>query len=254
MADVTNTRAPRLAWPLGPIAHRGLHDAARGRIENTASAFEAAIAKGYAIECDLQAADGDAPVVFHDERLERLMEADGVVAAHTVAGLKQLRLRGTADRVQTLDDLLEQVSGRVPLVIEIKTLFGQPGRYEEKIAARLRTYQGPVAVMSFDHRSMASLRTLAPGIPRGLLSYRWDDDWMPLLPTAEKAKLRALTYHAAVAPSFIAYDIDDLPEPAPLDLKQRSGIPLFTWTVRTPEQRERAKLYADAIIFEGFEA
>ena len=62
-----------------PIAHRGLHDAAKGRIENTASAFEAAIAKGYAIECDLQAADDGEPVVFHDERLERLMEADGEI-------------------------------------------------------------------------------------------------------------------------------------------------------------------------------
>ncbi len=254
MAEPKTDRAPPLGWPLGPIAHRGLHDAAKGRIENTASSFAAAIAKGYAIECDLQAADADEPVVFHDERLERLMEADGLVAAHTVAGLKQLRLRGTADRVQTLDEFLEQVSGRVPLVIEIKTMFGASGRFEENIAARLRTYQGPAAVMSFDHRSMVTLRTLAPGIPRGLLSYRWDDDWMPLLPAAEKAKLRALTYHSDVAPSFIAYDIDDLPEPAPLDLKQRAGIPLLTWTVRTPEQRERAKLYADAIIFESFEA
>ena len=254
MVDVTDIQAPKLGWPLGPIAHRGLHDAVKGRIENSASAFAAAIAQGYAIECDLQAADGDEPVVFHDERLERLMEADGLVAAHTVAGLKQLRLRGTVDRVQTLDELLEQVSGRVPLVIEIKTLFGAPGRFGEKIANRLKTYQGPLAVMSFDHRSMAAMRSLAPGIPRGLLSYRWDDAWMPQLPAAEKAKLRALAYHSDVAPSFIAYDIDDLPEPAPLELKQRSGIPLFAWTVRTPEQRERAKLYADAIIFEGFEA
>jgi glycerophosphoryl diester phosphodiesterase len=254
MTDQSTRQAPSLGWPLGPVAHRGFHDAANGRIENTASAFQAAIAKGYAIECDLQAADGGEPVVFHDERLERLMEADGLVAAHTVAGLKQLRLRGTSDRIQTLDEFLEQVAGRVPLVIEIKTLFGAPGRFEETIAARLRTYQGQLAVMSFDHRTMAALRTLAPGIPRGLLSYRWDDDWMPQLAAAEKAKLRALSYHTEVAPSFIAYDIDDLPEPAPLDLKQRSGIPLFTWTVRTPEQRERAKLYADAIIFEGFEA
>ena len=29
-----------------PIAHRGLHDKARGRIENTAPAFQAAIAHG----------------------------------------------------------------------------------------------------------------------------------------------------------------------------------------------------------------
>ena len=37
-----------------PIAHRGLHDRASGVIENSASAFEAAIAGGFAIECDVQ--------------------------------------------------------------------------------------------------------------------------------------------------------------------------------------------------------
>jgi glycerophosphoryl diester phosphodiesterase len=254
MTDQKLGQAPRLGWPLGPVAHRGLHDAAKGRIENTESAFAAALAKGYAIECDLQSADDGEPVVFHDEALERLMDATGLVAAHTVAGLKQLRLCGTGDRIQSLDELLEQVAGRVPLLIEIKTLFGQPGHFEDKIAARLRAYQGPVAVMSFDHRSTKVMRALAPGVPRGLLSYRWDDDWVPQMAPAEKARLRGLSYAADVDPSFIAYDIDDLPEPAPLDLKAQLGIPLFTWTVRTPEQRERAKLYADAIIFEGFEA
>jgi glycerophosphoryl diester phosphodiesterase len=41
---------------LRPTAHRGLHDAAKGIIENTAAAFEAAIAKGYGIECDVRPA------------------------------------------------------------------------------------------------------------------------------------------------------------------------------------------------------
>jgi glycerophosphoryl diester phosphodiesterase len=46
-----------------PIAHRGLHDAARGIIENTAGAFQAAIAAGYGIELDVQlSADGEATV------------------------------------------------------------------------------------------------------------------------------------------------------------------------------------------------
>ena len=41
---------------LKPIAHRGLHDAAKGIIENTVPAFEAAIARGYGIECDVRPA------------------------------------------------------------------------------------------------------------------------------------------------------------------------------------------------------
>ncbi len=49
---------------LKPIAHRGLHDAAKGIIENTVPAFEAAMARGYGIECDVRPA--------------RLLDADGV--------------------------------------------------------------------------------------------------------------------------------------------------------------------------------
>ena len=60
-----------------PIAHRGLHDAAAGRIENTAGAALAAIDGNYAIECDVQiSADGEA-MVFHDDDLDRLTDGHG---------------------------------------------------------------------------------------------------------------------------------------------------------------------------------
>ena len=252
-SDAAHT-APALGWPLGPVAHRGLHDASKGCIENTGSAFSAAIAKGYAIECDLQAAKDGQPVVFHDETLDRLMAAGGLVADHTPAQLKQLAYKATADRILTLDEFLELVGGRVPLFIEIKTLFGTSGVFEEQIAERFRGYKGPLAAMSFDPKAVIAMRQLAPHIPRGLISYRWDDDWMPQLPFAERQKLAAMAYAPEIDPSFIAYDIDDLPEPAPLALRDRTGVKLFTWTVKTPEQRERARRFADAIIFEGFEA
>ena len=59
-----------------PIAHRGLHDAPSGVIENTPSAFRAAIASDYGIECDLQiSADGEA-MVHHDEQLGRLTDGN----------------------------------------------------------------------------------------------------------------------------------------------------------------------------------
>jgi glycerophosphoryl diester phosphodiesterase len=60
-----------------PIAHRGLHDRARGVIENSLAAADAAVAGAYAIECDVQISrDGEA-IVFHDETLERLTTAQG---------------------------------------------------------------------------------------------------------------------------------------------------------------------------------
>ena len=50
----------------------------------------------------------------------------------------------------------------------------------------------------------------------------------------------------------MAFWVNQLPAPAPWIARNIFGCPLLTWTVRTPEQRERAARYADQMIFEGF--
>ena len=66
----------------------------KGIIENTPSAFAAAIAGNYAIECDLQiTADGEA-MVHHDEALGRLTEGSGRLDAMTAADLKRRSIQG----------------------------------------------------------------------------------------------------------------------------------------------------------------
>ena len=113
-----------LDWLIArPVAHRGLHDAAAGIIENTPSAFAAAVAGNYAIECDLQiTADGEA-MVHHDDALGRLTEGSGRLDAMTAADLKRVPFRATADRMITLGELCDLVAGRAPLVIELKSRF-----------------------------------------------------------------------------------------------------------------------------------
>ena len=44
-----------------------------------------------------------------------------------------------------------------------------------------------------------------------------------------------------------------LPTPVTRFLREAMHIPLFTWTVRTPQERAVAAQWADAITFEGFE-
>ncbi|RMF00295.1 MAG: glycerophosphodiester phosphodiesterase, partial [Alphaproteobacteria bacterium] len=111
----------RLSWLIRPIAHRGLHDAARGVVENSSTAFAHAIEAGYGIECDVRLCAGGEVVVFHDETLDRLTLSTGPVAAKTPAELKAVAFRQGSDRIQTLGELLEQVCGQVPLVIELKS-------------------------------------------------------------------------------------------------------------------------------------
>ena len=156
---------------LKPIAHRGLHDAAKGIVENTVPAFEAAIARGFGIECDVRPAACATPMVFHDLTLERLIEGEGQLAAHDAAALKRLAYRGAGGSMIDLADLLDLVGGRVPLLIEIKSEWDAPDpRFLQAIAATAAAYRGPIALMSFDPAVMAGIRDLAPHVPRGIVS------------------------------------------------------------------------------------
>jgi glycerophosphoryl diester phosphodiesterase len=239
-----------LYWLRRPFAHRGLHDAARGIVENSLSAVKAAMGKGYGIEVDLQCAAGDMPVVFHDDTLGRLTEESGPVAARSVDALLRIPLRGSSDFVLPLPDLLTVVDGHVPLLLEVKSTWRRDGAFEANIAKLLESYRGPVGVMSFDPYSVAAFRTLAPSLPRGLVSCRFDADHWPELSAGQRFSMRHLFTAAFARPNFIAYDIQALPAAAPLAARL-FGLPLLTWTVRTKDQRERALRYADAMIFEG---
>src|SRR5690242_5954988 len=132
-----------------PVAHRGLHDAAAGVIENTAAAFQAAIDGGFAMECDVQiSADGEA-MVFHDDTLDRLMQATGRVDALPAVALKTIPMKAGRDRIVTLGELCDLVGGRGPLIVEVKASWSGDRRLERRVAEVLKAYAGPVAVMSF---------------------------------------------------------------------------------------------------------
>jgi glycerophosphoryl diester phosphodiesterase len=220
-----------------PIAHRGLHDAAAGVIENTAEAFAAAMAGSYAIECDLQiSADGEA-MVHHDDALGRLTEGNGRLTALTAAEIKAVPFKGSAGHILTLDELCAQVAGRVPLVIELKSRFDGDLRLAGRAVQVLAGYGGPAALMSFDPTLVAVLRKTAPALPRGIVA---------------EGRFALHTEAWQARPHFIAYALKDLPAPAPLIARGLFGLPLLSWTVRTETERRRASRWADQIIFEGW--
>src|SRR3979490_3053092 len=154
-----------------PIAHRGLHDVARGIVENSASAVAAAVAGRYGIEVDLQAsADGEA-MVHHDDALGRLTEGRANLAELSAAELKRVPFLATTDRMMTLGGLRDPVGGRVPLVLELKSRFDRDDRLVARVAGVLASHAGPVAAMSFAPRLVAGFRRVGtplrpPGMAR----------------------------------------------------------------------------------------
>ena len=236
-----------------PIAHRGLHDAARGVIENTAGAFDAAIAGNYGIELDVQvSADGEA-MVHHDDVLGRLTEGEGRLDHLTAAQLKDVPFRGSAEHMMTLGELCDFVGGRVTLLVELKSRFDDDPRLAARVASVLAGYRGPVAPLSFDPRQMDQLRHLAPQLTRGIVAAKYrPHPYCDVMPAWMRLGLGYLVTAVTACPQFIAYAVADLPAAAPLFARHVLCLPLLTWAVRTPEERQRATRWADQMIFEGF--
>lgn len=237
-----------------PIAHRGLHDAAGGVIENSLSAAAAAIAGGFAIECDVQLSADEEALVFHDFSLERLTAQSGRVDARKAAELAAIGLKGSDDRIPTLSAFLDAIGGRTPLVIEVKSRFDGDLRLARRTAAIVAGRKDwPIVLKSFDPVIVAALRELAPGFARGIVAmneYSYAD-YEHLAP-GEKHALANLLHFGESRPDFVSWKVADLPSAAPFLCRKALGLPLMTWTVRTPEDRVRAVEHADQMVFEGF--
>lgn len=240
-----------------PLAHRGYHDAALHRPENSLSAFGAAIAAGYGIELDVQlTADGQA-IVFHDDTLDRMTTKSGAILDHTAADLGAIKLRGSEDLIPTLPQVLALVAGKGPLLIEIKdqldTMQETSGRLEAAVAEALNAYRGQVAVMSFNPHCMVHMARLAPTVARGMTTEDYDPQNCAPIPPDVCDTLRGIPDYDRTGCSFISHKASDLARPRVVELKSL-GAAILCWTIRSPEVEAKARRIADNITFEGYPA
>lgn len=235
----------RVSWlSKWDYAHRGLHGP--GLPENSPAAFAAAMARGMGIECDIQRARDGHAMVFHDATLDRLTTEHGRVAERSAAELGQIQLTGNSDTIPTLRQVLDQVAGQAPLLIELKSPKDSRGRISAlclSVRRVLEGYQGAHAIMSFDPRIVGWFARHSPLTVRGLVVTEEDDKALPGM-----IRRRLSLWHAR--PDFLAYDIRDLPSRFAAGQRKR-GLPVLTWTVSNAEYRERAAAHADAPIAEG---
>jgi glycerophosphoryl diester phosphodiesterase len=236
-----------------PIAHRGLHARAAGRIENSASAFGAAVAAGYGIECDVQASrDGEA-MVFHDFTLDRLTGETGPLDARDAAALATIPLAEGPDRIGTLAGLFDLVAGRVPLVVEVKSRFNGDTRLAGRIAALARAYAGPLVFKSFDPAQIMALKAAGIETPLGIVGMaRYDYPDYAHLDEAARHALANLLHFTESRPDFLSWHHLALPSAGPYLCRSVLGRPVMGWTIRSPEEARRAAPHLDQIVFEGF--
>lgn len=236
-----------------PIAHRGLHGLAKGLIENTAGAVQAAMAAGYGIEVDVQLSGDYEAMVYHDAALGRLTEGDARLDRLSAAELKRVPFRDSDERMMTLGELCELVGGRTTILIELKSRFDGDARLAGRVAEILNAYGGPAAPMSFDPWQTRALRHKAPGLACGIVAakYRPHPYW-DLMPAWMRHGMGYLLTGLTAQPQFVAYAAADLPAFAPIFARRIMRLPLFAWTIHSDSERRHALRFADQIIFEGF--
>jgi len=223
-----------------PFAHRGLHG--RGLVENSLAAFDAAIAQGYGMECDVRASLDGVAFVFHDADLDRLTREKGRLGDRTANLLDAVVLSGTQECLPRLDTLLHRIDGRAPLLIEVKAPTRNIVRICRATRRALEGYRGPVAIMSFNPLVAAWFRREAPHIVRGFVVTEEGKHGL-------RGKIERTLALWKAKPDFLAYDVRDLPSPFAARARKR-GLPVLTWTVRNAAAEAVAFAHADESIFE----
>lgn len=229
-------------------AHRGLHS--EKVPENSIPAFERAIRKGYAIELDVHRSKDGVLMVFHDDDLERMTGRKGRIEDLTLTELQSLRLARTGEMIPTFDAVLKAVGGKVPLLIELKNT-GHAGKLEVDVCERLKSYAGKFAVQSFSPYSMRWFYKNAPQVLRGQLSATFEEG-AEAIPAWQRWGLRHLLTNVMCRPNFINYEKNGVRQPIVKRLRKK-GISVFTWTIRSEEERNFVQAYVDSLVFEKFE-
>jgi glycerophosphoryl diester phosphodiesterase len=228
-----------------PIAHRGLHDSSIP--ENSLPAFEAAIAQHICIELDVRRSSDGKFVAFHDDNLHRMTGYNAFVRNTPYFIIRNLHLKGTEHRIPLLEDVLDLVAGRAPLLVEVKK---HDKADEEAVVKLLREYRkkydGKFAIQSFHPLVVKNMKKLSPEFYCGLLSSDFKGNKMRRI---YKAAIKNARLFFMAKPDFISFEINSFPNKRISKFRDK-GLPILAWTVVTPEEIEKARTLCDNIILE----
>ena len=227
------------------IAHRGLFD--REKIpENSMLAFDKALEKGYSIEVDVNMTQDGYIVVFHDNSLKRMTGIKNDITTMTLSEIKKLKLLGTENKIPTFEDVLLQVSGKVPILIEVKP----NSKYKElmeKLINLLEKYNGKYSIQSFDPRIVYWLKKNTPQISRGQIASK---NIREVKSRILKILLGKMVFNVITKPNFVSYQYLSINEKFYKKQKNK-GREVIAWTLKNKEDYEKIRDYCDMVVFEN---
>lgn len=229
-----------------PYAHRGLHSPG-GPVENSLSAVQAAVRAGFAVEVDVRLSADGVAVVHHDASLRRLSGDGRRVRRLTAAELGRLRLGGSDDVVPRLEEVVDLVDGRVPVLLDLKVGLRQADRARlvDQVARLAARADAPLAVVSWDPWLLATFAQQCPSVWRG------QSAGVALTPAlrAVTRPVDGLWFNPVSRPQFVTYNVARLPHRAVASA--RGALPVIGWTVRCSHVLSRVLPEVDGVIVEG---
>lgn len=244
----TTRRQDMLHYAGMPFAHRGLHS--RGVPENSMPAFLAAAEHGFPIELDVHLTKDKRIIVFHDDTLLRMCGIDRAPEDLTYSQIRLLKLRDTDEHIPLFRDVLMQIAGRVPIMIELK-IRGRDMELCERVEHLMKNYRGVYLIQSFNTFALKWYRENSPQILRGQLSYDLRTK-KGLIPDSARLAVRFLACNFYGRPDFISYGYRNRRNVALTIAHFIFRCPVALWTIRNKRDFRQAHLFYDIAIFEGF--
>lgn len=228
-------------------AHRGLHTPDKTIPENSMKAFKRAVAMGYGIELDVQLSKDEQVIVFHDAELKRMTGVCKKVEQCTWNEMSAFRLCKTEEKIPLFEEVLAEIDGRVPIIVELKR--GKRNTILcEKVAMHLKNYNGSICVESFDPRIVRWFRKNEPHILRGQLTQSYQQYKKDGVNAIGAFLLSRCFGNFIARPQFVAWG-QGRKNIMVKAIERAGGLKVF-WTAQDAESHAALKEQYDAIIFE----
>jgi glycerophosphoryl diester phosphodiesterase len=244
----SSKRVHHLDWIKGYFAHRGLYHKEKAIPENSMAAFQNAIDHHYGIELDIQLSSDELMFVFHDDDTKRMTSFCGILEELDSKMIKGLRLESTEERIPLFSEVLKLVSGKVPLLIELKTTKRR-ALAVKNVLGLIKDYQGDFAFCSFDPLILLELKKQAPQYLRGLnMEYCLDHEKYSLF---TRVILHNALLNFLIKPDYLS-----------LDYTFKSSVYFFTrtlfkgfgmmWALPSQEKENKIRSQCETVIFEDY--
>jgi len=244
----SSKRVRHLDWIKGYFAHRGLYNREKAIPENSMAAFQNAIDHHYGIELDIQLSSDELMFVFHDDDTQRMTSFSGILEEMDSKTIEGLRLKSTDERVPLLNDVLKFVSGRVPLLIELKTTKRR-SLAVKNVLGLVKDYQGDFAFCSFDPLILLELKKQAPQYLRGLnMEYCINNEKYSLF---TRVILHNAFLNFLIKPDYLSVDYNFKSTTYYFTRSLFKGFGMM-WALPSQEKENKIRSQCETVIFEDY--